>query len=125
MPNMLGAELVRAREGAVTAPDEPARCHDCGANVDGDDHSWEQCIRGLRRQLEEAQYERDLALGKGEAIRIHNDVVKERDAMHAELVAERERSDALVNALSYEGGPWPKKVGAAMQAIRDARGWDR
>ncbi len=54
-----------------------------------------------------------------DAWRIHNGAVKERDAMHAELVAERERTDALVNALSYEGGPWPKRVGAAMQAVRD------
>jgi hypothetical protein len=82
-------------------------------------------IGRLRHELAIARSERDLALGKGEAIRVHNNVVKEHDAMHAELLAERERTDALVNALSYEGGPWPKKVGAAMQAIRDARGWDR
>ena len=26
-----------------------------GANVDGDDHSWEQCVRNLKTQLEEAR----------------------------------------------------------------------
>lgn len=107
----------------MSTPDAPARCHDCGANNDGDDHSWEQCVRSLRSQLEETRAERDLALGKGEAIRIHNDVVKERDAMHAELLAERERTDALATAVKRQGAPWPRDVGVALQGIVDARGW--
>ncbi len=39
----------------MTIPDSTALCPDCGANVDGDDHSWEQCVRNLKTQLEEAR----------------------------------------------------------------------
>ena len=81
--------------------------------------------RATEKRIESLEAERDLALGKGEAIRIHNDVVKERDAMHAELLAERERTDALAVAVKRQGAPWPVEVGAALQAIVDARGWGR
>ena len=117
-------ERLPRRESNPVRPHPVDICWVCVNEINPDLDPLNEIGR-LRHELAIARSERDLALGNGEAIRIHNDVVKERDAMHAELVAERERTDALATAVKRQGAPWPKEVGAALQAIVDARGWRR
>ena len=82
----------------------------------GDTHakSCEQNIE-QRRLIEQLRREAD------EADRERARFASTNVTLGSQVDAERTLADALMNALSYEGGPWPKKVGAAMQVIRDAR----